>query len=177
MTAHMTQSQPSELKSELIAPGPTETPKRARRPRRQGVLALARELAEFESFLDWAEANDYDHGYLAVLAAACRSLLRGIEDGSEASAVVSEALGAWRDAMDERERHEAREREASRAEFDRLMAEEELSRTAECPYCGAEPGLPCRTVSQRGAVLTYCHRGRYRLARSLNDGTPGGEET
>ncbi|MER5213678.1 hypothetical protein ABT063_24680 [Streptomyces sp. NPDC002838] len=134
------------------------------------VLAFGRELARFEGHLEYVRSHaDERWEPAAEICAAFLALLRALSDGSEPVAAIAEAIRVHDEHVHKsalvRERHFARSREES----ERRMAEEEVSRKVECPFCGAAAGSSCRTTGAASSARSS-HRDRFRLARSLNDG-------
>jgi hypothetical protein len=97
-------------------------------------------------------------------------LLGELERGTEPLEAIIAMLEAWREARDDADRADRDRDERGRAAYWEHVAEEEISRKAECPHCGACPGAACRTTGEVRHMRSWSHRSRFRLARSLNDG-------
>ncbi len=145
----------------------------AQRQDQAQVFAFARDLADFTACLEDAVRSQ---GGTALLAGAVLVLLKAAGDGRQLLDAIGEMLVTWQhgrqeaDAGEEAAKaDEAARREREQAWNERRAAEEEVTRTVECPSCGAPAGRVCRTAP-RGHPSSVSHRGRFRLARSLNDG-------
>ena len=137
------------------------------------VLGFARDLADLRSYLDWLHNyEDRSQEPYGPAVTALEALLQALEAGHGSVDSIRYALIAWREA-DKRQRDSEEKRRGWReADSERLAAEEAITRQVECPYCGSQPGASCRSTGESRQVQAYSHRGRFRLARSLNDGPP-----
>ncbi|MGW0993513.1 zinc finger domain-containing protein [Streptomyces sp. NPDC002523] len=137
------------------------------------MLQFARDLGRLEEHLEWARrahgAGQYGD-VAAEIATSFLTLLRGLTNGIEPVAAIAEASRV----LDETRRQSRAlwDAQIARAQEhrERVQAEEEITQKVECPHCGAASGAPCRTTGPARQVKTESHRGRFRLARSLNDG-------
>lgn len=134
-------------------------------------LTLARDLGKFRDHLAWVKdcgPYSYDDPGSEV-AEAFLVLLDALAAGQEQLIAIATAIRAHDEATsrNQERRQVARQREAE--DYQRRMAEEEITRKVECPYCGAAPQASCRTVGPTRSVRTDSHRDRYRLARRLNE--------
>lgn len=138
-------------------------------------LAVANRLGQLTARLEHmiSQTQWVDYGYYGrdtvPLAAGLLTVLRELIDGAQPIDAVSAAL----DAYDEQTRlvgeYLARREQSRRDAYDQLMTEESLTRTVECPHCGAAPDTKCRSTGPTRQVHTESHKARQRLARSLND--------
>ncbi|WAZ20188.1 hypothetical protein STRCI_001287 [Streptomyces cinnabarinus] len=104
------------------------------------------------------------------LAAALQALLQGLTDGLDSIAAITDAMRAHDERVERNRAADEVRMDRWREAQERKMAEEEVTRKVECPYCGASPGTSCRTAPPARAVRTGSHRDRCRLARGLNEG-------
>lgn len=137
------------------------------------MLQFARDLGRLEEHLEWARRGQGDgrSGDVATeIATSFLALLRALTNGIEPVPAIAEAIRV----LDEARSHSRTLWETQNARTqehrERMWAEEEITQKVECPHCGAAPGASCRTTGPARQVKTESHRGRYRLARSLNDG-------
>jgi hypothetical protein len=151
------------------------------------ALQLARDLANFqralEELADWYP-RDWDFDWRSPAAAeSYLYLLNELADLPVDQVMIGVAVAnafkvyqaaglRWAPAIEaERERQQARRRQAD-AEYAEAVRRHELAITAECPYCGAAPGLVCRTAGPSGIGHpkgVHDHRDRYRAAEHLLD--------
>jgi hypothetical protein len=152
-------------------------------------LQLALDLARFRSELEEEAAGvqwpyqwvDHPHGELAPAIAASYlhvlDRLAGIGDSEAAAAIVAEAIKVYDAAVEvydaalsrARQKAEAA-RQQHEAEYAEAVRRHQLAINAECPYCGAAPGSPCRTAGPSGQGYSkgvQDHRDRYRAAVHL----------
>ncbi|HEY2576186.1 MAG TPA: hypothetical protein VGI74_07745 [Streptosporangiaceae bacterium] len=145
-------------------------------PDNTGVLAFARELEKFRSHLQWAACIDLGgvhaqgngcncHGTheSGHLAAAILALLDALQEGAPPAEAVQTALAKHQEMDTGLERYVA----AAQA---RAQAEERLILAAECPRCGAAPGMRCKSTGESARSLAESHRARVHLARAGNGG-------
>lgn len=97
-------------------------------------------------------------------------LIERLEHGADPIVALTAAFQAIGDANTALSQLEAASRQQAEARYAQRMAEEKLTQTVECPYCGEKPGKPCRSTGERQTARTESHKGRWRLARHLNDG-------
>lgn len=146
--------------------------------------AVTKRVAEFAEHLDYYLGDRrYDYYYRhdsdgIALAAAMRALLQCIESLPYTPRAVVVALDAYDAEQQELSaRFAERERQAAeeRAEAERRH---ELAVRAECPYCGAQPGKPCRSAGKDSKGYSKGigdHRDRYRAACHLFGDNAGQE--
>jgi hypothetical protein len=165
--------------SELIEPAALRVRGRAAYSREDlgsltASLAFAGDLAGLRRELERSIYGDAScceyHADGEPLAAAFLVLLDELERGTEPVAAIVTTLAAWHEAHEGGERARIARRERGQAAYEKARADEEITRKAECPHCGAEPGTACRTVGEVRHMRSWSHRSRFRLARSLNDG-------
>lgn len=166
-------------------------------------LTFARDLARFQAHLEeealprgngfWRDqwANQwvaYPHGELAPAVAASYLHLLGrlteLDDDEAVAQMIAEAIEVYDAATEVYDAAVSRARrkgEAARqqqeAEYAEALRRHEVAVTAECPYCGAEPGRVCRTAGPSGIGNpkgVHDHGDRYRAAAGLL-GPPGGD--
>jgi hypothetical protein len=143
-------------------------------------IAFADDLAALRQHLEGSSYGDASCEYHAdgePLATAFLVLLDELERGTEPVAAIITTLAAWHDARSDAERKGHARRERGYAAWQEARAEEEITRKAQCPDCGAIPGVACRTTGEARHVRSWSHRSRFRLARSLNDGAHDQEAT
>lgn len=135
------------------------------------ALKFARELAAFESHLQWAIWNshdDYDRG-LRPLAASYKLLIDELVDLDDPRIpeILGRAIGLFNERAAAARAAGEEGRKRRDAEYAEAERRHELAITVECPYCGAEPGQGCRTAGKSGAGHPkgiQDHRDRYRAA-------------
>ncbi|MGI5286612.1 zinc finger domain-containing protein [Nonomuraea polychroma] len=133
-------------------------------------LAVAQEIASFVYHLECMASQD---DYVGVTASSLHTLIKALQQGRDALTATVDAMRVFDEKHAEIRRSwdvQAQKRDAA---HQRLMAEEEITRKVECPYCGAVPQLGCRTVGPRRALRAESHRDRYRLARGLEPEASG----
>jgi hypothetical protein len=159
--------------TDLITSAPRPAARRQHGP--AGVLAFASALADFKSYLQWIDCHTGQCGCgegseTGSLVTAISTILAALENGSDSVTAISAAIGAWQEAREAAQAAGEQRREATRTAYERQAAEEKVTRTAACPYCTAPPGEPCHSATTTRKTRSWGHRGRWRLARSLNDG-------
>lgn len=137
-------------------------------------FTFARDLAQLEQHLEWARGVRRGDGQIGdvcdEIATSFLALLHALADGQDPVPAIYEAIRVLGERSHEnRELHKTRSARG-RADYERRMAEEEITRGVECPYCGAASGSSCRSTGPARVVRTNSHRDRYRFARSLNEG-------
>ncbi|SBT89393.1 hypothetical protein GA0115233_100940 [Streptomyces sp. DI166] len=134
------------------------------------MLQFSRDLAHLEEVLTQAAYSIGPNGFeRSAKAASYLTLLRALTDGAEPVPAIAEALRVYKEVRQQKYEIWASRAELEKERHERLMAEEEITRKVECPYCGAAPQTSCRSVGSSRSVRTESHRGRYRLARGLDD--------
>lgn len=154
------------------APGPREIAARYADDGPPDAFAFARDLEAFRAAVD-SLCHNYDQRGPAVrpVGEAVIVLLAALESGLDAAASITCAARALRAAREREAEYQEQAGIRRQADYEALMTEEALTRDAECPTCGAERGRKCRTSGSTHQVRTRSHKARWRLARSLNDGS------
>jgi hypothetical protein len=137
-------------------------------------LELARYLGRLEAQLEELTRRSqcgYDCPAEAAAAAYLCLLDRLTAIGSkQILAMVNESLVIHSEITERHSRDRKARREQADAEYDEAERRHELAITAECPYCGAAPGLACRTRGPSGVGHpkgVHDHADRYRAAEGL----------
>ncbi|MGW1961809.1 zinc finger domain-containing protein [Streptomyces sp. NPDC001935] len=142
------------------------------------MLKFARDLEGLRFDLDQA-SNEYlpiEHRNPAALGLLI--VINELTAGTEATAAVARAMTAYNRVRGEQKQHEKSVDEQKARQEAELAADEEITRKVACPTCGAEAGLGCVGTGRSGGYRKKSHADRFRLARSLNDGSaPADSET
>ena len=143
------------------------------------TLAFARDLARFESHLEWAaqQTGSYDYdGTLRAFARSYQALLGQLADSQDPAAAIAEAIRVYDQDMTAfvaaRRKADARRQ----AEYAEAVRRHQVAVTVECPYCNSAPGAVCRTAGPSGKSFpkgVADHRDRYRTAaHAVNGAAP-----
>jgi hypothetical protein len=167
-------------------------------------LRFARDLARFQADLeDWAvplgdggwadlwadqwAANPNCHLAPAIAASYLHLLdrLTVLGDDEAVAQILAGAIKVYDAAVevyDAAASRAARDRDVARqkaeAEYAEAVRRHEVAITADCPYCGAEPGRVCRTAGPSGIGNpkgVHDHADRYRAALLVLGPPPGDE--
>ena len=150
------------------------------------MLKFARDLAAFESHLEWAAHADDPYGALTPLAASYLHLLAELAELDEyvdtleqiaddhpetgrVADIVAGAIEVFNQHRDQASEKDAANRAANAAAYTEAVRRHELAVTVECPYCGAQPGQVCRTAGPSGIsnpLGVRDHTGRWRAAQA-----------
>lgn len=141
-------------------------------------LKFARDVAQFEEHLRWLGAcgGDLD----SALAASYKILIEGLVELDEylESAgigagvpripdILARAIAVYREEQAAFLQSWENRRQEGEAEYAEAARRHELAMTVECPFCGARPGMACRTAGPSGAGHpkgVHDHKDRYRAA-------------